>query len=120
MFNFKIIQTRESLVYIILPDINEVTLDLLSVCFGFLERYEKIVFVCSAYEYTFLKLLLTSSKTLIDYKKRIGVELSHPIKYREIQGRECIIIYLNKEHISIENNKKAVAKDGFFIRFGFN
>jgi hypothetical protein len=108
MFNFNITQNQESMIYIVLPDIYEVTFDIIKVTSEFLNKFENITYVCSPYEYTFLKLLLTKSKTFSEYKRRISVELSHPIKLREIQSEECIVLYLNKTPITIENHKKAI------------
>jgi hypothetical protein len=108
LFNFNIVHKSDTIVYIVLPDVKQISFNLIKVCIEFLSKYDDIIFICSPFEYMFFKLLFTTSKSLADYKRRIGVQLSHPMKFREIQSKECLILYLHHDSITVENHKVAI------------
>ena len=108
LFKVNMLQNKESTVYFVLPDIDKINIQILNLCVQFAEKYKQIILLCSNYEVDFYKFLIEKSKTFSDYKSKIIVEESTIAKLKEIQLKDCIIIYLHHNALVIEDSKRAI------------
>ena len=108
LFHLNIINNDKANVYIILPKINIVDFGILTASLEFLNKYERVILMCSLFEYSFYQLLINKSPTFAEYKSKIDIDIINSSKFTEIQSKECIIIALRENFLIPENNKKAL------------
>lgn len=108
LFHFNILENKNTKVWIIIPELNDLTFEHISNIVELLEKFEKINILCSYFSLSFHKLMLTKSKSFIQYKDRINIDFLNPLKINEIQKEDCLIIDLLNKNISFEQDKKAI------------
>ena len=108
LFSLNTIQNSNSEVYIVLPEIDNMTFELFSLCLEFTNKYRKTIFLCNEFEISFYKLLINKSKSFEIFKGKISIEMSSISKLKEIQLKDCIIIHLHNDPIVIESLKRAI------------
>jgi hypothetical protein len=119
LFNVNIIHDSKTIVYLILPQIDNVTFEMISLTLEFLKKYKKIVYLCSKQDFSFFKFLFFSTKPLNEYKN-IEIEIFLSFKLKEIFLQNCLIINLHNDVPISPNNKKAIfcsVKEGSDIIF---
>ena len=108
LFNLKMLKSNYTKIYVVLPELQNMSIELLSYCMEFLNSYQRLTFLCSCFEVSFYQLLLSKSKTFSEFKDNVEFDISYPSKLKEIQAKECVIIGLHDNQIITEPNKKAV------------
>ncbi|MCL2063685.1 MAG: hypothetical protein FWG98_04870 [Candidatus Cloacimonetes bacterium] len=108
LFSLNTLHNPNSDVFIVLPSLNYISIDILSLCLEFTKKYKKLVLLCSEYEISFYSLLVAKSKSFSQFKDKVLLDTTSHLKLREIQLKDCIIIDLHHEQITIENAKRAI------------
>ena len=108
LFNLKVLKSNSTQIFVVLPELQKTTIDLLNYCIEFLHSYQKITFLCSYFEVSFYRLLLNKSKTFSPFRDRLDVDIVNHFKLKEIQAKECLIVYLSDGQAILESNKKAI------------
>ena len=108
LFNLNSLYKNSSDVFIVLPELNNFTIDFLNLCLNLAKKFRKTVFLCSEYEISFYNLLIEKSKSFAQFKDKIAFETSSHYKLSEIQLKDCIILHLHHNHLDIENAKRAI------------
>jgi hypothetical protein len=108
LFHLKTLKNSNTLVYILLPEINNLFFDEFSYCFEFINKFENVIFLCNSFEISFYRLLLIKSKTIIPYRDKIQFDVINPLKLKEILAQNCLIVNISKRAISLDVNKKAI------------
>jgi len=108
LISLNIVNKEKANVYIILPNIAIMTIDIINLCLEFLNKFEKIVWMCTNFEYSFYNLIISKSPALLKYQDRIKIEIINSSKFIEIQTKESIIISLSDSFSHPDTNKKAL------------
>jgi hypothetical protein len=101
------IEDRTIEIFVVVPPIEQMSFEILSVCLDFLERYQKLTILCSDYEYGFYRTLIKYSITF-SKQSNLEIDFCSRTKLREIQQKRCLIISLHKDTLYIENQKQAI------------
>ena len=107
VFKVNLIEDNNTVVYVVLPNIEEFTFEALALTVEFLNKYSKLIFLSSQFDYTFYKLILLYSKTFSKFKN-IEIAVNTVYKIRDIQSKNAIILYLSNEEYTVEEEKKAI------------
>ena len=108
LFHLKVLKEDTTHVYVLLPEINNLNFDVLSCCFEFINKFQRLTFLCTSYEVSFYRLLLNKSKTVVHLRDKIQFDIINHIKFKEIQMEECLIVDISKRQDHLEVNKKAI------------
>jgi len=108
LFHLKVLKEDTTHVYVLLPEINNLNFDVLSCCFEFINKFQRLTFLCTSYEVSFYRLLLNKSKTVVHLRDKIQFDIINHLKFKEIQMDECLIVDISKKPNNLEVNKKAI------------
>jgi len=107
LFNLSILGSNQTHVYVILPNIINSTFEIISMCIDFLNRYQKLTFLCEEDEYSFYRLLFLDSSTFASFKN-IEIDFITPLKLRTIQTKNCLIVSLKNDIFFTYSDKRAI------------
>ena len=108
LFNLNILQNCNSEVYFILPELSNMTIDILGLCVEFVKIFHHLTFLVSDFELSFYKLIVSKSKSFSEFRGKINVESSSTTKIKEIQLKDCIITNLSSKPVVVETFKRAI------------
>ena len=111
LFNINYFNKINTEVYVILPGLDSLTVEVLSKTTELCNKYQKITILCSDFELAFYKFLLSKSKTFKVFQNKINPEIVSNNKIKDIQQKDCIIINLSSNPLNIDTNKKAIICD---------
>jgi len=107
IFNVNLIEKDKTIVYVVLPRLQDMTFEILALTVEFLNKYSKIIYLSHEFDYTFYRMIFSFSKTFSQVKN-IEMAIYNSFIIRDIQANSAIVLYLSNDDYIIESNKKAI------------
>lgn len=98
IFDLNLLFKHSTEVYIIVPEISLISFDFFKLILEICVFYDKVTLICTRFEMSFLKLLFKNSKTLERFKNKVEVDFFHPLSYKQVFEKECIVFDFNVVH----------------------